>query len=59
MFGQRDGIAVGHSLLAVNGVPVSQNNPRLLDDGREVMTGHGCHRLEGELPSEPQIRAPP
>ena len=38
MFGQRDGIAVGHSLLAVNGVPVSQNNPRLLDDGREVRT---------------------
>jgi len=37
MFGQRDGIAVGHSLLAVNGVPIAQNNPRLLDDGREVM----------------------
>ena len=43
MFGQRDGIAVGHSLLAVNGIPVSQNNPRLLDDGREV--GSGCALL--------------
>ena len=43
MFGQRDGIAVGHSLRAVNGIPVSQNNPRLLDDGREV--GSGCALL--------------
>lgn len=38
VFGQRDGIAVGHSLLAVNGIPLTPGNPKLLEDGREVMT---------------------
>ncbi|XP_067009550.2 trafficking protein particle complex subunit 4 [Anabrus simplex] len=32
-FGQRDGINVGHVLLAVNGIPVTA---RQLDDGRDV-----------------------
>ena len=46
MFGQRDGIAVGHSLLAVNGVPIAQNNPRLLDDGREVRSVPSMNKSE-------------
>ena len=32
-FGQRDGIAIGHSLLAVNGVAINGKN---LEDGRDV-----------------------
>ncbi|CAN7992738.1 unnamed protein product [Ixodes hexagonus] len=32
-FGQRDGVCVGHAVLAVNGVPV---NGRTLEDGRDV-----------------------
>lgn len=34
-FGQKDGINVGHTLLAVNGI---QLNGTVLDDGREVNT---------------------
>lgn len=33
VYGQKDGINVGHILLAVNGVPL---NGMLLDDGREI-----------------------
>lgn len=33
-FGQKDGIHVGHTLLAVNGIPLNGN---VLEDGREVL----------------------
>ncbi|KAK8771338.1 hypothetical protein V5799_025415 [Amblyomma americanum] len=33
VFGQRDGVCVGHAVMAVNGVAV---NGRLLEDGRDV-----------------------
>lgn len=34
-FGQRDGVTVGHILLAINGI---QLNGVIMDDGKEVMT---------------------
>ncbi|XP_043189656.1 trafficking protein particle complex subunit 4-like [Amphibalanus amphitrite] len=34
-FGQRDGIKVGHALLAINGIPVTGKQ---LDDGRDAFT---------------------
>ncbi|GLH08703.1 hypothetical protein R5R35_006918 [Gryllus longicercus] len=44
-FGQRDGVMVGHVLMAVNGIPVTA---RQLDDGRdafEVIENEECYPL--------------